>query len=71
MPCPLFQNQSNMKFGIQKPYLQCKTCMGRYRGGGSPPLEDMWENASDDVRKLVSRVVLGAWYSNHSDAGLV
>ena len=23
VPRQLFQNQSNMKFGIQKPYLQC------------------------------------------------
>ena len=24
VPRPLFQNQSDMKFGIQKPYLQCE-----------------------------------------------
>ena len=24
VPCPLFQSHSDMKFGVQKPYRQCK-----------------------------------------------
>ena len=27
---PLFQNQSDMKFGVQKPYLQYKDIMGMH-----------------------------------------